>query len=149
MFDLRAASDVVFLALAIWREASGEPHAVRVAVACSILNRVDRPSWWGGTITEVLFKKWQYSSLTAPGDPNLVRWPSAGDLTWRESLQIARDVIEGLVTSPVPCADSYFDVSIAAPEWATPDRFVAQLGRVRFYNTDHDHEAAVLAKVGA
>lgn len=142
MFDLQAAADVVFLALCIWREARGEPHDAKVAVACSVLNRVDRPSWWGTSITGVLFKKWQYSSLTDPKDRQLTTWP-ARDPAWAECLTVARDAIEGHVTNPVPGADSYYDTSIPPPKWATPQTFVGQVGRLMFYNVDRDTETVV------
>src|SRR3990172_10413739 len=70
-----------YLALAIWREARGEPQLGRTAVGYSILNRVARPSWWGRTVDEVITKKWQYSSLTDPRDKQLPRWDQSGTNT--------------------------------------------------------------------
>lgn len=146
-------SDVILMALTIWREASNQPRAVKVGVACSMQNRVERPSWWGTDILSVLGKKWQYSSLTAPGDPNLVRWPLSTDASWWESVDVAEEALSGeLHENPVPGADSYFDESIPPdkrPTWATPDKFVGQLGAFYFYNVDMDHEAeTVNAGVG-
>lgn len=138
--ELTKAADKVFLALVLWREARGEPYPVRVGVACSMMNRVARPSWWGNSVTEVLFKRWQYSSMTDPKDPQLTTWPRGTEQSWQECLQIAHLAVEGQLQNPVPGADSYFDISIPAPKWATDDLFVAQLGRIRFYDLDHDHE---------
>ncbi len=134
-------ADVFFLALTVWREARGESYEGKLAVACSILNRVQRPSWWGDSVQSVVTKKWQYSSLTDPHDPQLTTWPAESDVRWQESMQIAVDVMNGQVGNPVPGADSYFAVSIPAPKWATEDRFVRQIGAHRFYNLDHDVEA--------
>lgn len=143
---LKTISDVVFLALTLWREARGEPHEVKVGIAFSILNRVRRPAWWGNDVQTVVTKRWQYSSLTDPRDPQLTTWPQPADATWWECMQVARDLLHGAaLPNPVPGADSYYDTSIPAPKWATPDLFVGQLGRVRFYNTDRDHEAASVA----
>ncbi len=138
--DLQLAVSIVFLALTAWREASGEPALARAAVICSILNRVDRPKWWGRSVLSVVVKKWQYSAMTAPGDPNLVRWPADDDPTWRESLALAEQAIEGHLPNPVPGADSYFDVSIAAPAWTRSARFVRQIARLKFYDVDRDFE---------
>jgi len=140
--DPQACVAIVFLALAVWREARGEGHEGKVGVACSILNRVDRPSWWGSTVLSVVTKKWQYSSLTDPHDPQLTTYPKDADPSWVECLQIARDAITGTVDNPVPTADSYHDISIPPPNWATREVFVKKVGRLIFYNVDRDVEAA-------
>jgi len=129
------------LALVIWREARGEGPAGMLAVACTIRNRVDRASWWGKSFAEVIGKKLQYSSMAAPGDPQLLRWPrSESDEGFNTALVIAEIVMRRGAESPVPGADSYYDISIPAPEWATPETYVGALGRLRFHNLDHDVE---------
>jgi spore germination cell wall hydrolase CwlJ-like protein len=142
--SLQRMSDVTLLALVLWREARGESRDAKVAVAHSIRNRVERPSWWGKTLLEVLFKKWQYSSVTDPNDPQRITWPSPLDASWWECMGIARDVLAGALPNPVPGADSYYDLSIPAPKWADPKAFIARIGNLRFYDLDHDHELAVL-----
>jgi spore germination cell wall hydrolase CwlJ-like protein len=138
--ELKQAADKAFLALVLWREARGEPFPARVAVACSVMNRVLRPAWWGRSVLEVLFKKWQYSSVTDPHDPQLTTWPIGTEQSWLDCLQIAHLAVEGQLQNPVPGADSYYDTSIPAPKWATEDCFVAQLGKLRFYDVDHDYQ---------
>ena len=136
--------EMVFLALTIWREARGESEECQRAVAYSILNRVARPSWWGKDICSVVFKRLQYSSLTYKRDPQLTTWPEKeDDPAWMQCVNVANEAIGGVGVNPVPHADSYFDVSIPAPKWATAETFVGQVGRIRFYNTDHDHEQVV------
>ena len=136
---LQDYAEITFMALCIWREARGESMVGKAAVAHSIMNRVRRPKWWGRTVMEVLFKKWQYSSLTDPNDPQLTKWP-ANDALWRECMTIAHDVYYGLMDNPSPSSDSYHDVSIPSPKWATPEMFVTQIGRLKFYNVDGDYE---------
>lgn len=148
MIDVQLAVAIVFLALTAWRESSGEPSLAKAAVICSILNRVDRPKWWGRSVLSVVVKKWQYSAMTAPGDPNLVRWPADNDPSWKECLALAQQAIEGHLPNPVPGADSYYDVSIEAPDWTAGARFVRQIARIRFYDVDHDYEAAAGAVTG-
>lgn len=135
----KVMSETVFLALVIWREARGEGLTGQVAVACSILNRVQRPSWWGKTVMEVLFKRLQYSSMTDKRDPQLVVWPGL-DPIWEQCMSVASNALENKLSNPVPGADSYYDISIPAPNWATTDTFVKQVGRIRFHNLDHDVE---------
>lgn len=132
--------EVSLLALTIWREARGESFEAKVAVAHSIKNRVDRPSWWGNDWISVLTKKWQYSSLTDPHDRQLTTWPKSDDAVFVECLNIADGVMCGYFNSPVRGADSYYDKSIAPPPWATPETFVGTVGRLHFYNVDRDVE---------
>jgi spore germination cell wall hydrolase CwlJ-like protein len=140
-------TDHFLLALCIWREARGEPYMSRVAVACSIMNRVKNPKWWGTDIQSVVTKKWQYSSMTASSDVQLILFPTRDDRRWYECLQVADDAMYGRLNNPVPGADSYFDNSIAPPNWADPRKFIGAVGAFRFYNLDGDVEAnAALTK---
>lgn len=132
--------DVFMLALVIWREARGEPHTGKIAVGYSIMNRVQRPSWWGDSVLSVVGKKFQYSSMTDPNDKQLTFWPQPTDPRWIECLAAARDIYEHNVPNPVPGADSYFADTIPPPKWATPDKFVDKIGHHSFYNMDHDLE---------
>ena len=134
-------ADIAFLALTLWREARGETNEVRAGIAHVILNRVNRPSWWGRDLMSVLFKKWQFSSLTDPNDRQLATWPTTDDKSWQDCLNLATAVIGGDIPNPVAGADHYYDISIKPPKWASPKDFVKQIGRVRFYDLDRDTEA--------
>jgi N-acetylmuramoyl-L-alanine amidase len=141
------SADLTFMALVVWRESRGESLVAKIAVAYTVLDRVAKPTWWGHDVMSVIFKKWQYSSMTAPHDPQLTAWPVTGDQAWLDSLQAAGEAIAGSTPNPAPSADSYFDVSIPAPAWATPAMFVKAIGRLRFYNVNMDTEAAALGLV--
>lgn len=130
----------VLLALTIWREARGESREAKIAVGCSVRNRVHNPKWWGTDYISCLVKKWQYSSLTDPKDRQLTTWPKADDDIFEECLDIADSVITGKLYSTMPGADSYYDTSIPPPAWATEDKKVGIIGRLVFYNLDADHE---------
>ena len=135
-------ADVAFLALTVWREARGESDECKEAVAMCIMNRVQRPSWWGKDIMSVCFKKWQFSSLTDPKDPQLTTWPDSNDKSWKACLKIATQAIYGWLEHPAPGADHYYDISIKAPYWADEKKFVKQIGRIRFFDLDEDVEKA-------
>ena len=137
-------SNVVFLGLTVWREARGESYTCKLAVAFSIIERVHHPKFWGNDVMSVCFKRFQYSSMTNAGDPNLVAWPQAADMAWDDSVQAATAAISGTPTNPAPGADSYFDDSIAPPNWAKPSMFVIQIGHILFYNLDRDFEQETL-----
>ena len=142
---LKGMAETVFLALVVWREARGESRECRTAVAWSVMNRVTNPKWWGTDVLSVIRKKWQYSSMTDPKDPQLTTWPAEEDPSWWECLAIAQEVFEGKIPNPVPGADSYFDISIPAPNWTAAAKFIKQIGRVRFYDVDHDFERQAVA----
>jgi len=127
--------DTVFLALVIWREARGESDDCKTAVGFSVLARVRHGGWWGKDVQSVIFHKWQYSSMTAHNDPNLVQWPLSTEPAWMRCIVIASDIIDGLLVNPAPGADSYFDDSITAPAWARKGRFITKIGRINFYAT--------------
>jgi cell wall hydrolase len=129
---LQDQADVAFMALCIWREARSERREGKVAVAWSIMNRLASPSW-ANTLMAVLFQRLQYSSLTYYSDPQLATWPKDTDPSWQEALEIADGVMEGKIPNPIDGADSYHDTSIKPPNWATPDNFIQQVGRLRFY----------------
>jgi N-acetylmuramoyl-L-alanine amidase len=137
--ELTRINDIFYLALVTWREARGEGIEGMTAVTYSIMNRVKNPKWWGTDVTSVVTKKWQYSSMTDPNDKQLTKWPGL-DPWWSAALQVAADVYDAKVPNPVPGADSYFDISIPNPKWATDDKFVKQVGRIKFYNLDSDIE---------
>ncbi len=128
------------LALVIWREARGESREAQIAVAASIKNRVDRPSWWGTDYVSVISRKWQYSSMTDPHDAQLTMWPKPDDAAMIECLEIADGVMCGQLMTTMPGADSYYDDSIPAPKWTDAAHYVGKIGRLNFYNMDHDHE---------
>src|SRR5512135_2890358 len=113
--------ETAIVALTLWREARGEGEIGMRAVACSIRNRVNRPSWWGNDYGSVVTKRLQYSSMSAPGDPQLSRYPDAMDPAFAQALDLADDLIhDEPIDNPVVGADSFYDISISAPSWATP-----------------------------
>jgi N-acetylmuramoyl-L-alanine amidase len=128
------------LALAVWREARGEGPKCMTAVGCAIRNRVKRPTWWGADYIGVVTKKWQFSSMAAPGDPQLIRYPQTGDASFEQALQIAEWVINETASNPFPGADSFWDDSIPRPKWATDENIVGKIGRMTFANVDKDVE---------
>lgn len=142
-------TEIVFLALTAWREASGESMEARTGVIFSILNRVQKPKWWGYDVLSVVKQKEQYTGLTHPGDPNLTRWPSSDEKSWRECLKVAKLAFDGEIINPVPGADSYHDISIDPPYWARPEMFVRQIGQLKFYDVDQDYERIAIICTGA
>jgi N-acetylmuramoyl-L-alanine amidase len=137
---LQAKADVAFLALVAWREARNQTNEAVAAVCHCIMNRVARPKWWGKDVMSVVFKKWQFSSMTDPNDHQLTKWPETDNAHWQRCMRIAYGVYTGSISNPVPGADSYYDSSIKAPYWADESKFVDRVGDFFFYDLDGAYE---------
>lgn len=102
------------LALVIWREARGEGEDGMRAVAHVIRNRVEAshlPDSW----EDVIEAKWQFSSMTAPGDSQLVAWPKQPDQSFETAMQIAERVYGGLDFDLTNGAHFYANLAIVPP----------------------------------
>ena len=137
--------EITLLAIMLYRESRGESDEAKIAVAHTVMNRVSSPGWWGNDLVSVIGKKWQYSSMTDPHDPQLIVWPKADDAAFETCLHIAGNVVLGVYNSPLKGIDSYYDDSLKGdlmPKWAKehPERLVGKIGRLNFYNMDCDIE---------
>lgn len=136
----KKCSDVTFLALCVWREARGQTRECQEAVAMCVMNRIEKPGWWGKDVVSVVFRKWQFSSLTDPKDRQLTKWPDpsvAGSWkAWELALDIADRAIYGKIDHPAPGADSFWSDDIQSPYWANDENFVRKIGRISFHNVD-------------
>ncbi len=127
--------DQFILSLCLWREARGESIEARTAVARVILNRCRMAPAQGFThdIIGNVTKKWAFSSMTAPGDPNLMMWPSAGDKQWTECCHIAMSV-SAFDPDPTGGAVFYFSPPLTRPPQAWGRvRQTAIIGSLRFF----------------
>jgi N-acetylmuramoyl-L-alanine amidase len=123
------------LALTLWREARNQSHDARVAVAWSVMNRVALQGYMGRSIQQVLAHPWAYTSMTGPGDPNLIQWPwDDSDPVWQDCLAAAQEAMAG-GTSPVGNATHYYDRSIPPPKWtqAPGSQYVTDVGAFHFW----------------
>jgi N-acetylmuramoyl-L-alanine amidase len=94
------------LALTLWREARGEGSEGMLAVACVVRNRVlkNKSNYYAEVI-----KPWQFSSITAKGDPELALWPWVNDPSWGNAETIASGVIGGVLVDPTGGATLYWN----------------------------------------
>lgn len=142
-------SDIFMLAITLWRESRGEMTMWKTqrAIGWVVRHRVESTWDHRNTYQDVCDEPWQFSSLTAPGDPNLVKWPKSDDVIWRGCLAVAETVIPGCappcqivwepeqdVSDPVPGAVFYHDARLPAPPAAWgPVTLVATIGNLSFY----------------
>jgi len=84
--------DQVVLALTIWRENRGGGIPGMQSVANVIVNRATRNKT--SAFAECV-KPWQFSSITAKGDPELTLWPKDDDVRWAQALDLAEQAASG------------------------------------------------------
>lgn len=104
------------LALVIWREAEGEPYEGKIGVGSVIRNRV-HATHCEDTWDDVIERKWQFSSMTAPGDPTLVKWPHDGDQSWIDSMNVAQGIFDGTIADNTGGATLYANLHVCSPKW--------------------------------
>lgn len=119
-------------AFCAWREASGEGSDGLRGVLHVIKNRAlkHRRSW-----AQIVFQYLQFSSMTAPGDPQIKsgRVPTDPDVTFVLAVAIATDVFNGVDPDITNGATNYFADSIAMPVWAKEMTATARIGKHSFY----------------
>jgi spore germination cell wall hydrolase CwlJ-like protein len=131
-------------ALCIWREARGESAEAWNAIWFVINNRTqDAQRRWPRTIAGVVAQHMQFSSMTAPGNSQLVLWPveptplQGAGADWKAFEAICDTVVTvpPIGTDPTKGANMYesFAIGEKLPSWATAEAFTVQIGAIRFY----------------
>jgi N-acetylmuramoyl-L-alanine amidase len=118
------------LALTMWREARGEGRDGMRAVGHVIRNRVDAAM---GDWDHVITKKWQFSSLTAAGDSQLIVWPDSPDGEFETAMNLAEDIFTNIDPDITVGATHYFNPHVVLPNWASQMKQVATIGNHVFY----------------
>ena len=123
------------LALTMWREARGEGREGMRAVGHVIRNRVVK---WMGDWDHIITAKWQFSSMTAPGDSQLVLWPDSPNAEFELAMLLATDIYVGMDRDITGGALYYRNAQTATSEWfqknvAEKMRQTAVIGHHEFY----------------
>lgn len=126
--------DIAVSALCAWREARGEGREGMRAVLHVIRNRSRQKNI---SIAQVTTAPMQFSSMTAPEDPELTRFPRPGGsdgAAFETAMQIAEDVATGAdVQDPTSGATFYFNPRVVMPAWAQHMTKTATIGNHDFY----------------
>jgi len=130
--------DVDVLTRTIWGEARGETEVGRIAVGCTIRNRVNdgkTRSWWGEGFRGVCTAKWQYSCWNSE-DPNSAYLRGDKPIPSKEYAmceQAALLVLGGMV-DPTLGATHYYSASMKTPpKWAKGAKQTAVIGAHTFF----------------
>ena len=119
--------------LTIWREASGEGREGMIAVAWVIRNRMTKRAL---SAASVCLQPYQFSSMTAKGDPGMTRFvtPEEG-ASAREAFDVWMGVLKGTIADPTGGADFYFNPSVVKPAWASAYTKTCSINHHDFYRS--------------
>ena len=124
-------ADLFMFALTIWRENRGGGRVGMQSCGNVILNRAARRKT---SPYEECVRAWQFSSITAPGDPELTIWPRLSDAQWIEAQALARNAALGNLPDITGGATSYFALSLAEPpSWAATMTKTVEIAGQAFY----------------
>jgi N-acetylmuramoyl-L-alanine amidase len=134
------AHDIDVLARTLYGEARGEARPGRVAIACTVMNRVDRAAtfggyWWGDTVAEVCKKPWQFSCWNQ-GDPNrdvIEGVVAEGNGLFAECIEIATQAVR-LELCDVTFGACHYHSKWVMPSWSADHAPVVTIGGHHFFN---------------
>ena len=126
------------LARTLYGEARGEKVRGLEAVACVIINRVEKAIkkdgyWWGNDVETVCLRPWQFSCWNA-NDPNRdkILVLDSTNKMFATCLRVARRAIFGGVKDPTDGATHYHREGLL-PAWARTQVPCAEIGNHVFY----------------
>lgn len=132
--------------LCLWREARGESLPAKTGVWHVIQNRMaDQQRRWPRTVAGVVAQHMQFSSMTAPGDPNLVAWPveptplQTPGKDWSAFLD-CQTVVESPLNADPTSGANFYESEATPPDpakqpWFDPKNLTCQIGAIRFYRS--------------
>jgi N-acetylmuramoyl-L-alanine amidase len=130
---MRLVPDEALAAVTIYQEAEGESYAVKVAVAETIRNRMQRKYSSDGTVAGTVLRRLQFSGWNADA-ANRIR-----SLQIDDQNPIVMDCVKAWAAAQsgsdsVPGAVLFYATTMKAPPtWALDRNFICQIGKVRFY----------------
>lgn len=133
-----AANGLVQLTLArtLWGEARGEGISGMEAVACVVLNRVRRQTYWGKNVVDVCRKPYQFSCWNA-SDPNsatLMRLVAESPELAAALPIAARAIANELADRTAGATHYHARRLVPPPRWARGHAPCATIGNHLFYN---------------
>jgi N-acetylmuramoyl-L-alanine amidase len=123
------------LALVLWREGENQGREGMRAIGHVIANRV---SGGQGDWLDVIEAKWQFSSISAPGDATLTKWPRqngnyADAMAFETAMQIADLIMSGTDPDITQGATHYANLHVCDPKWAHTLLKTAEIGAHTFF----------------
>lgn len=125
--------EMELFARTIYGEARGEGLIGMVAVAWAIMNRANSGRWYGGSLTQVILRPFQFSLWNHP-DANYKATIAAdeNDPAYQKALSVAQSVIDGTISDPTKGATHYHTTDVK-PDWVATGEVTARIGNHIFY----------------
>lgn len=152
MIDLNSAAQLGgengVLARTMYGEDRGDGAAGMDAVGCVVRNRVTaakayiakhgkpHPLFGDGTYASACLVPFQFSCWLRndPNRPKIVAVTAESDPVFAEALELAAEIIAGLITDPTNGATSYKETSLPWPRsWGAVQPALAVIGRQTYY----------------
>jgi len=109
---------ITLLTMAVWGEARGQSYGAKLAVAHTIINRANKPCWWGRTLKQVLLKPYQFSIFNKD-DVNYGKLLYADECkAWPACVDAVQKALVSREVDPTKGATHFFSGS-RLPSWAT------------------------------
>lgn len=108
-------ADQFLIAITAWRENRGGGFTGMQSVINVILNRAKLRNQ---TPYQICTARLQFSSITAPNDPETILYPSSSDISWPIAVQLTEQAVAGTLEDITEGATSYYALTIPAPYWA-------------------------------
>lgn len=130
---------IEILARTMWGEARSEGIEGMKAIACVVLNRVEKAKqrgghfWWGHDIQSVCLKPWQFSCWNR-NDPNRrkVLQVTDEDPHFFQALRLAKNIVlQGV--NDITCGADHYHTDYIHPFWSKEHEPVCQIGHHLFY----------------
>lgn len=123
--------DKSLLALVAWREDRSGGRDGMLAVMFCVRNRVLHS---GKTYAETICQPWQFSSMTATGDPQATHFPLVTDPQWTNAMAMVDDVIAGNFTDTTGGAVNYYAITmLTPPKWASQMTETVTIGNQKYF----------------
>ena len=123
--------DIAIGALCCWRENRGGGTPGMQSVLNVLQNRATHR---GTSVYAEAVRRLQFSSMTAPGDPNLILYPLDGDPQWAMALILAGQMSDGTLTDITGGATSYYADSMTTPPyWAASMTPTVEISGQKFF----------------
>ena len=116
--DFSKDSDNVLLARMLYGETRNCSEEEKIAVAYTIINRVnDGKKWNGENVKQVILKPWQYSCFNK-NDVNYEKLKNPDKKIFEDCLKVANEVLQGKHSELNKGQTHYFNPKVVKPKWA-------------------------------
>lgn len=126
--DFSKDSDRIILARAIYGEARNCSDEEKIAVAHTVINRVnDGKKWNGENVKDVILKPWQYSCFNK-NDVNYEKLKNPDKKIFERCLKVADEVLQGKYENLNKGQTHYFNPKVVKPKWADKMYKIGKIG---------------------